>query len=122
MTYSSLDNIDRLIQSEDIEYNYYQNDIYIGSLMHSESPIFYSGNRYNIYPNPNGGIFKIDYSGGFQMHYEIEVVDLMGNSILKRQNISDTSFEVNISDKPKGIYFLKIQQGDQVITEKIIYR
>lgn len=85
-------------------------------------PIKNITSNFLIYPNPNGGIFKIDYSGGFQMHYGIEVVDLMGNSIFIRQNISDISLEVNISEHPKGIYFLKIQQGDQVFTEKIIYR
>ena len=75
-----------------------------------------------IFPNPNPGIFSIQFQDKLEVPYCIEIVNVMGNRIYQNQNISQEKFEVNIFNHPKGIYFVKVQAGDNIFIEKIIYR
>lgn len=71
-----------------------------------------------IFPNPNNGIFKIslnDVSEG-----NIQITDLFGFTIYKLDFKNQTEFEMNMQEKPKGIYIVKVTSGEQVFTSKII--
>ena len=71
-----------------------------------------------ILPNPNNGIFKIslnDVSDG-----TIQITDLFGFTIYKLDFKNQTEFEMNMQEKPKGIYIVKVTSGEQVFTSKII--
>ncbi len=71
-----------------------------------------------VIPNPNNGIFKIslnDVSEG-----TIQVTDLFGFTIYKSEFKNQTEFEMNMQEKPKGIYIVKVTSGEQVFTSKII--
>lgn len=77
-----------------------------------------SVNSLNILPNPSNGIFKIslnDISEG-----NIEISDLYGFTIHKSDFKNQTEFEMNLQDRPKGIYIVKVFSGEQVFTSKII--
>ncbi|PLX13945.1 MAG: hypothetical protein C0598_02525 [Marinilabiliales bacterium] len=71
-----------------------------------------------IYPNPSSnGLFTIkgDYFEGFQ------IFNSVGMSLdLKTQN-SNNSTVIDLSDKQKGIYFLKLSTGSKSIVRKLIY-
>jgi frataxin-like iron-binding protein CyaY len=71
-----------------------------------------------ILPNPNNGIFKIslnDVSDG-----TIQITDLFGFTIYKFDFKNQTEFEMNMQEKSKGIYIVKVTSGEQVFTSKII--
>ena len=74
-----------------------------------------------VYPNPTTGELKVE-SGewriGTPSKVEVEVFDIYG----KRQSHVPhvTCNEINISDLPTGIYFVKITTEKQIITKKII--
>ncbi|MCD4746685.1 MAG: PKD domain-containing protein, partial [Bacteroidales bacterium] len=72
-----------------------------------------------IYPNPNKGEFKI-YFTNLSGQYNLEIVNNLGEIIFYKEKIQGKLFTVNISDKPKGIYFLKIKTKDKLFIEKII--
>ena len=76
---------------------------------------------FRIYPNPNDGHFKIEYSLKDNIMY-FEILDITGN-LLDNVFISDKSNSINI-DKSKlsaGIYFIRarLSQG-LIITERMV--
>ena len=71
----------------------------------------------NVYPNPNNKIFSIQTSSEINT---IEVLDVLGSQI-RRFQPNTNLFEINISEKPSGVYFLKVYLGNgNVVTKKII--
>jgi hypothetical protein len=63
--------------------------------------------KYNVqvYPNP----FKnsVSVNGGNQQIETVEIYDISG-SLIKKQNISETSHDIELSELKKCMYFLKI--------------
>ncbi|MCD4665325.1 MAG: T9SS type A sorting domain-containing protein, partial [Bacteroidales bacterium] len=75
-----------------------------------------------IYPNPNPGIFNIElYEEGI-LEFSVEVLNSMGKAVYEKQNIPTGKTQINITSQPKGIYFIKVQAGEKVYTEKVIYK
>ena len=71
-----------------------------------------------ISPNPNNGIFKILFNES--TNSIIHVTDVLGNIIYNKNFINQKEVEVNLLSYTKGIYFVKVQSGDKIYTEKII--
>lgn len=73
-----------------------------------------------IYPNPNIGIFNITFKTAVAQT-EVEIYNALGEKIYAASNFKQqTSCEINISNYPKGIYFVKIYGGEKIYTEKIV--
>lgn len=52
---------------------------------------------------------------------EVGLLDLNGKTIINKSNTAyDKSVELNTSDLPKGVYFLKLQSKNKIMTRKII--
>tara|TARA_B100002052_G_scaffold71305_1_gene64635 strand:- start:12406 stop:15090 length:2685 start_codon:yes stop_codon:yes gene_type:complete len=69
-----------------------------------------------IYPNPTAGIFTIRTDLD---NIEIEIYSTIGRLVLKK-NLLGGLHTINISDQPKGIYFIKIQNGTKTEQRKLI--
>ena len=68
----------------------------------------------NIFPNPSKGLFTIQSSKEI---VSFEIYNALGETILSSLVFSPV---VNISGRPKGIYFLKICTRDAVLNEKVV--
>lgn len=78
---------------------------------------------YNIFPNPNtDGHFNIKCEGGIMTGCKLIVYDVLGNIIIESSYVTNNLYEIDISDHPKGIYILKIEDSDKITMEKIIYQ
>ena len=67
--------------------------------------------EFTVYPNPNNGIFSIKTSEDYN-EAELQVYNNKG-VLLSRFQISGEK-EIDISDKPSGIYLLRLIEGDEV--------
>ena len=74
--------------------------------------------RLKIAPNPNNGIFNLSLENFNEG--KIEIVDLYGFTIYKSKFKNQNEVEINIQERQKGIYILKIYSNNQVYTDKII--
>jgi len=73
---------------------------------------------YDIYPNPSFGIFTIIHANNFK---NIEVHNVLGEDIFHLiPNHDQTTIEINITNVPKGIYFVKLDNGVQSHIKKLI--
>jgi len=62
----------------------------------------------NITPNPSLGIFKIDFKRIVSNQMEISIYNSIGSPISFEQVNNSSSILIDLSQKPIGIYFLKI--------------
>lgn len=72
-------------------------------------------NTINLFPNPTTGKLFINYPNN-QQRISLEVYNTIGEKI-SEQEITN---EINFSDQPKGIYFVKIYDGQMVRTKKVV--
>jgi hypothetical protein len=71
-------------------------------------------NEFNIFPNPNNGIFKVITKD--EDIYKLEIYSAAGELVFETIEIS----QINISDKPKGIYFVRIISESGIQSQKIV--
>jgi len=75
-------------------------------------------NNVSIYPNPANDYVTLKLDN-LSENCNIVISDVLGK-IVKRQNITSNSTSILINDFKSGIYFITIQNGNQIITEKIL--
>ena len=70
-----------------------------------------------VYPNPNDKIFSIQTSTNIK---SIEILDILGINI-KSLQLNTNLVEIDISENPFGVYFIKISLANgNIVTRKII--
>jgi len=75
-----------------------------------------------IYPNPSASSFTVNYSlkNTLSADAAIMIYDLNGRMLL-RKSISEQEGTVNIgSDLPRGAYFVKVVNGEELVQTKRI--
>jgi hypothetical protein len=82
---------------------------------------FSSGLTVSVFPNPNHGQFIIQAEGAGE-HIEMTLSDMTGKILLKREMESPGKAEINISNYPKGPYILRIDSGNEIKIEKVLFR
>lgn len=69
-------------------------------------------------PNPNNGFFSLNLKESTTG--SIQVTDLYGNVVYERDFKDQGQFEINIQEKPKGIYIVKVLTDKASLIGKII--
>ncbi|MBK9637008.1 MAG: T9SS type A sorting domain-containing protein [Bacteroidetes bacterium] len=75
---------------------------------------------FSISPNPSAGKFTVSSFDRNQKTLKLEVTDLTGKIIFTEQTRSSGLLSVDISSYPKGIYLVKIYNGEHQSIKKII--
>ncbi|HOV83537.1 MAG TPA: T9SS type A sorting domain-containing protein [Paludibacteraceae bacterium] len=73
-------------------------------------------NNVFIYPNPSEGIFYLNHSDAEIQSWTVTALN--GQMIISQKQPS--SFVIDLTDCPKGIYILKVQTDDRQFIQKII--
>lgn len=74
----------------------------------------------NIYPNPSGGNFTLEFMEAELQHAEVHVMDSKGNMVY-HQLIPDGQQKliIDLDDQPSGIYMLRLSSDEFNIDRKI---
>ncbi len=72
----------------------------------------------NFYPNPatDGKIYIT--SNTATSNKEVEIFDVLGKSVLKTTTVR----ELNISSLEAGVYLIKIKEGENSVTRKLVVK
>ena len=73
----------------------------------------------NVSPNPSTGILTVQLDGT-NNNVSIEVINMMGQKVYTGSTSNQASKNIDLSQAPKGIYFLNIQNGNEKINTKIV--
>ena len=75
----------------------------------------------SMYPNPTMGILHVMLSGYKSEVVAVNVINTAGK-IVKTGEILSRSSEFNLSDLPKGLYFVELRNGTHMSRTKILLR
>jgi len=84
-----------------------------------------NANYLTAFPNPSKGLITLKMGADENEEEEMEVkqiyvYDLLGNLVLKKENVRTATEELDLTGKPKGIYLIKVLTDDACYTRKII--
>ena len=68
-----------------------------------------------VYPNPSAGKITCEYKDALQLQY-ISITNLLGEEVLK---ISEPKKEIDISNLPTGLYYLRVETNKGSKTFKL---
>jgi subtilisin family serine protease len=94
---------------------------YLG-VLELENPEYFSDSR--IFPNPFTETFGIRFDSRISGSVNISVVDLTGRTIYERQEwitngVNELRLE-NLGSLPSGMYFFRMENGDALMTAKLV--
>ncbi|MCW3083565.1 MAG: hypothetical protein JWP12_931 [Bacteroidetes bacterium] len=64
-----------------------------------------------VYPNPGEGKYKLNINGAAVTDAVLEVKGLLGNTIITMK-IKENVTEIDLTNQPKGIYFLRVSDSN----------
>ena len=73
----------------------------------------------SLFPNPSSGDFTVFINDNIFAHATIEIFDLTGK-ILQKELLADKQHQVHLTNKAKGIYFVKVSNGENTYIEKLL--
>lgn len=71
--------------------------------------------KVRVYPNPSNGQISIDNAAGMQM----QIIDVLGNIVYTNNNLA-VSNNIALNNLSNGIYFVRLQKGNQTGLRKIV--
>ncbi|MBL7719081.1 MAG: T9SS type A sorting domain-containing protein [Flavipsychrobacter sp.] len=78
-------------------------------------------NQFDVYPNPTNGKININFATAPGTLQRIEVTNVMGQKVYEQNATPNTAiYNIDISDKSKGIYFVQCQFSEGKVTRKIV--
>jgi hypothetical protein len=81
-------------------------------------------NQLSVYPNPNNGIFTIEWvngkwlmparsgSDGVNEKAQVEIYNVLGEKVYSQYSIPNTQYSINLSSQPNGVYIYKVIAND----------
>jgi hypothetical protein len=76
---------------------------------------------FKVYPNPTSGNFILELNGDFASSVaNVEVFGMQGEKVLSTVLTGEQKHEFSLSDRPAGIYFIRVSSGSKASSAKII--
>ncbi|HET6992883.1 MAG TPA: T9SS type A sorting domain-containing protein [Bacteroidia bacterium] len=75
-----------------------------------------------IYPNPAENKFSVNLERLAGSDFSLEMYDAEGKLIENRKNLGNEKIEINTENLPSGIYFIKVNAGDNVYLLKEVVK
>ncbi len=80
----------------------------------------FAGGSFRLSPNPSSGKFTISRKTESTPDVSVEISTAGGQIVYSSPDISVEDIEVNLSDFPKGMYFVKINDGKTIHLQKLV--
>ncbi len=75
---------------------------------------------FEIFPNPSRGIFNVRRTGNQTGTYSLKISNVLGKVIYQKSTIIADFYEIDISNRPPGTYYLNIIDGKNLHQKDII--
>lgn len=90
----------------------------ISSAPFADAPVPY---LFNVFPNPNSGLFEVEIDLPGITHYELRVYNTLGQ-ILTTQSFSAMPLKasIDLSEAPSGVYLVQLVSYDKRLSRKVL--
>jgi hypothetical protein len=75
---------------------------------------------FSIIPNPTTGIFTIQFTKEIQANSILQIINSFGSPVYEKKLNSNQSQQIDASSLPPGLYYVRVQSGDKIYTDKVI--
>ena len=76
---------------------------------------------FKVYPNPTTGKFTLELNADLKdVEATVRIYGMLGDEVLKENLAGKRKTEFSLSEKPNGIYIIRVMMGDKMGTAKII--
>ena len=76
------------------------------------------GTNLQVYPNPTSGLISISLKNNVS-EVRVEITDVIGKAVIIK-TLSDSKTDIDLSGYAKGVYFIKLSNGEETVTRKIV--
>ena len=77
--------------------------------------------RFSIFPNPAKDIVELKFNKSISDKINISVYNIQGKLILNsKRALQNSATQINVSSLKSGMYFLKVNDGVNDVTQKLI--
>jgi len=87
---------------------------------HTTTPLYFDQNGWCLYPNPVSSIINIKHSDYQTENLSIELQGITGKTLLNQQYENFDIIQIDLSNFPSGLYFVKLSSKRNIHTYKII--
>ncbi len=84
---------------------------------------YFGSSEVSIYPNPAKSMLNLSINSHQFANVELVIYDLLGQVVVKQNLLIKSGLNenhINVNDLSNGIYMLKMMNGEQVFTKKIV--
>ncbi|MFC2101675.1 T9SS type A sorting domain-containing protein [Bacteroidota bacterium] len=75
---------------------------------------------FTLYPNPTSGEINLIPGDVSNINMEACILDITGKTVTSEILSGSSQYKMNISNLPEGIYFLRLKDGERIVTKRII--
>jgi len=76
---------------------------------------------FDVYPNPANGSFTVSFTSVAPVTAQIALIDMQGHAVYQHTVTNVTSHTETIDSRlPQGIYFLRVNSGNEVLVRKVV--
>jgi hypothetical protein len=77
-----------------------------------------------IYPNPSEGPFHIWFASGLKGRLELRITNTSGQVVYIQsyENVGERRIAIDLADRPAGLYFITLYDGESAIVRKILIK
>ena len=100
---------------------------YIDNIRFSQTPVGINEKEiisgFGVYPNPNKGIFTVQFNANKSQELKLEVFDVLGNVVImdnKAVDAGSNDFTIDITKQANGIYFVKLISGESTYVTRAV--
>jgi hypothetical protein len=73
-----------------------------------------------VYPNPSDGEFTVDFGVANTENVKVELVNVEGQVVKAIEMNSNAVVDVDVTEFAKGVYYLRINDGNNVNIKKVV--
>jgi hypothetical protein len=77
----------------------------------------------NVYPNPVSDVFYMDFESDKALALQIDIYDAVGRKVISGESVQvmgSTTHSIDATKLTAGTYFIRISNGVNLVTSKIL--
>jgi ELWxxDGT repeat protein len=90
-----------------------------GTVTPIENGLSSNEKKFTVYPNPSKGEAEILFVQQLT-NANISILNVVGQRVVQKMNVTGTEFKIDISNQAQGIYFIEIESNGETLRTKLI--